>query len=30
MVPNIWAIIQKAPITSEQLFREADIYITTD
>jgi hypothetical protein len=26
----VWAIIQKAPITSEQLFREADIYITTD
>jgi hypothetical protein len=24
------AILQKAPTTSEQLFREADIYITTD
>jgi hypothetical protein len=24
------AILQKAPNTSEQLFREADIYITTD
>jgi hypothetical protein len=24
------AILQKAPITSEQLFREADLYITTD
>jgi hypothetical protein len=26
----IRAILQKAPATSEQLFREADIYITTD
>jgi hypothetical protein len=24
------AILQKAPTTSEQLFREADLYITTD
>jgi hypothetical protein len=24
------AILQKAPVTSEQLFREADIYITAD
>jgi hypothetical protein len=24
------AILQKAPATSEQLFREADVYITTD
>jgi hypothetical protein len=24
------AILQKAPATSEQLFREADIYITTN
>jgi hypothetical protein len=26
----IWAILQKASTTSEQLFREADIYITAD
>jgi hypothetical protein len=26
----IQAILQKAPATSEQLFREADIYITMD
>jgi hypothetical protein len=26
----IWAILQKALATSEQLFREADIYITVD
>jgi hypothetical protein len=26
----VQAILQKAPATSEQLFREADIYITTD
>jgi hypothetical protein len=26
----VWAILQKAPATSEQLFREADIYITAD
>ena len=24
------AILQKVPVASEQLFREADIYITTD
>jgi hypothetical protein len=24
------AILQKAPSTSKQLFREADVYITTD
>ena len=24
------AILQKAPATSKQLFREADLYITTD
>jgi hypothetical protein len=24
------AILQKAPTTSEQLFKEADLYITTD
>jgi hypothetical protein len=26
----VQAILQKAPATSEQLFREADIYITAD
>jgi hypothetical protein len=26
----VWAILQKAPATSEQLFKEADIYITVD
>jgi hypothetical protein len=26
----VQAILQKAPATSEQLFREADVYITTD
>jgi hypothetical protein len=26
----VWAILQKAPTTSEQLFREADLYITAD
>jgi hypothetical protein len=26
----VCAILQKAPTTSEQLFREADLYITTD
>jgi hypothetical protein len=26
----IRAILQKAPTASEQLFREADLYITTD
>jgi hypothetical protein len=26
----VWAILQKAPATSERLFREADIYITAD
>ena len=26
----VQAILQKAPTTSEQLFREADLYITTD
>jgi hypothetical protein len=26
----IRAILQKAPATSQQLFQEADIYITTD
>jgi hypothetical protein len=26
----LWAILQKAPATSEQLFREVDVYITTD
>jgi hypothetical protein len=28
--PFVWTILQKAPATSEQLFREADIYVTTD
>jgi hypothetical protein len=28
--PFVRAILQKAPTTSEQLFREADLYITTD
>jgi hypothetical protein len=26
----VQAILQKAPVTSEQLFKEADIYITMD
>jgi hypothetical protein len=26
----VGAILQKAPTTSEQLFREADLYITAD
>jgi hypothetical protein len=26
----VWAILQKASTTSEQLFREANLYITTD
>jgi hypothetical protein len=26
----VWAILQKAHATSEQLFREADVYITVD
>jgi hypothetical protein len=26
----VWAILQKAPATSEQLFREEDVYITMD
>jgi hypothetical protein len=26
----VWAILQKAPATSEQLFREADVCITTN
>jgi hypothetical protein len=26
----VWAILQKAPATSEQLFRVADVYITMD
>jgi hypothetical protein len=26
----VGTILQKAPATSEQLFREADLYITTD
>jgi hypothetical protein len=26
----VWAILQKAPLTSEQLFWEADIYITVN
>jgi hypothetical protein len=26
----VWAILQKAPATSKQLFKEADIYITAD
>jgi hypothetical protein len=28
--PFIRDILQKAPTTSKQLFREADLYITTD
>jgi hypothetical protein len=28
--PFIRTILQKAPATSEQLFREADIYVTAD
>jgi hypothetical protein len=28
--PFVRAILQKAPATSEQLFREADLYITAD
>jgi hypothetical protein len=28
--PGVWAILQKAPATSEQLFRGADIHITTN
>jgi hypothetical protein len=26
----VWSILQKAPTTSEQLFWEADLYITAD
>jgi hypothetical protein len=26
----VWAILQKAPTISEQLFRDADVYITVD
>ena len=26
----VWAILQKAPPTSEQLFQEADLYIIAD
>jgi hypothetical protein len=26
----VWAILQKAPATSEQLFRMEDVYITMD